>query len=203
MSEKRQVIFIHGGETFDSLEAYIQYLKNCEYDPYERKEKRWKDTLEEKLGDRYVVIAPEMPTKYNAKYNEWKIWFQKVFRYLNDNVILVGHSLGGIFLAKYLSEENFPSKILATYLIAAPYDDKDSDASLGDFVLPESLSRFEKQGGKIFLYHSEDDPIVPFVDVEKYSSALKSALTRVFHNRGHFLQEAFPELVDSVKMIYG
>lgn len=197
--EKQQLIFIHGGETFDHYNDYVYFLESCTYNPYEEKEKRWKDSLGEKLGDDYLVISPLMPSKYNAKYIEWKLWFEKIFQYLEGNTILVGHSLGGIFIAKYLSENHFPNKILATYLIAAPYDEKDSEYSLADFILPESLKLLEKQGGKICLYHSKDDPIVPFLDLEKYSNALPDSQKIVFDDRGHFLQAAFPELIDHLQ----
>ena len=46
----------------------------------------------------------------NARYEEWKIWFERMIPFLNDNVILVGHSLGGIFFVKYLSENLLPIK---------------------------------------------------------------------------------------------
>ena len=195
---KKQVIFIHGGETFDAYDEYVKFLKEFEFDPYKKVEK-WKNSLGEKLGENFEVIAPLMPSSYNAKYLEWKIWFEKVIPYIRDGVVIVGHSLGGIFVAKYLSENVFPKKILATYLIAAPYDAGDSDRSLADFVLPDTLEKFEKQSGKIFIYQSEDDPFVSFVDAGKYAKALSKATKVIFEDRGHFLQEEFPELIESIK----
>ncbi|GMQ95254.1 MAG: alpha/beta fold hydrolase [Patescibacteria group bacterium] len=195
---KKQIIFIHGGETFDTYDGYIGYLNTTEFDPDEFKPKRWKDSLGEDLGSDFQVIAPVMPSKYNSKYNEWKIWFEKTFPFLEDNVVLIGHSLGGIFVAKYLSENNFPKKISATYLIAAPFDNKDSECSLADFVLPQTLEKFEGQGGKIFIYQSKDDPVVPFVDLEKYAKSLPTAEMVVFKDKGHFIQEEFPELIQSI-----
>lgn len=195
---KKQVIFIHGGETFDTYDEYIEYLKTTEFDPDKFKSKLWKDSLEEELGNDFQVIAPVMPSKYNSKYNEWKIWFEKTFPFLENNVILIGHSLGGIFLAKYLSENDFPKKISATYLIAAPFDDTDSEYSLADFALPLTLEKFEEQGGKIFIYQSEDDPVVPFADLEKYAKALPTAKIVVFKDKEHFMQEEFPELIQSI-----
>ena len=169
--------------------------------------KRWRYSLEKELGQGFEVIAPTMPNKQNSKYKEWKIWFEKILPYINNNVVLIGHSLGGIFLAKYLSENDFPKKILATYLIAAPYDEKDcqkNDAgySLDDFALPDSLKRFGGQGGRIYLYHSKDDPVVPFTEVEKYAKALPNAKKEIFKEKGHFMQEEFPELVDSMGQLY-
>lgn len=145
---------------------------------------------------------PDMPNDFNSKYREWKIWFQKFIPHLDSKIVLIGHSLGGVFLAKYLSENKFSKRIIATFLVAAPFDDKNSEYQLAGFTLPESLKKFENQSRKIFLYHSKNDPIVPFKDFEKYKDALKSAELRVFKNRGHFNQENFPELVKDVRKLH-
>lgn len=198
---KKQVIVIHGGETFETHEAYISFLKSFEIDFDRLRKKGWKSTLVEQLGEGYEVIIPQMPCKTNAKYLEWKIWFDKFFPILKDNLVLVGHSLGGTFLAKYLSENTFPRKIKATILIAAPFDEQDTQDSLADFLLPENLDLLQKQGGKIFLYHSKDDPVVPFKDIEKYVAKLPQAEMRAFQDRQHFNQEEFPELVQELRAL--
>lgn len=171
MTKKKQIILIHGGDTFDTYEEYLEFLKDWQID-FERirqRKKDWKETLAEKLGGEYEVIAPKMPNKQNAKYLEWKIWFEKVIPYLEAEVTLVGHSLGGIFLAKYLSENQFPKRILGVFLVAACYDDKNFDYSLADF--------------------------------EKYKKALPKAIAKEFTDKGHFNQEEFPELVEDIKSI--
>ncbi|MBU2219363.1 alpha/beta hydrolase [Patescibacteria group bacterium] len=199
---KKQILIIHGGDTFDTYEEYLEFLKNDKLDFEKIMEEGWKDTLDDKFGEDFEVIYPEMPNSKNAKYTEWKILFEKLLPFLQNNLVLVGHSLGGIFLAKYLSENKFPKKILATYLIAAPYNDKDSEYSLGDFILPDNLEKLERQGGKIFIYHSEDDPVVPFVDAGKYKESLPNAARVIFKDREHFTQEEFPELAKDIKNLY-
>lgn len=106
-----------------------------------------------------------------------------------------------LFLVKYLSENDFPKQILATFLVAPAYDDKDSDYSMADFILPKNISKLEKQGGKIFIYKSTDDPVVPPIDFEKYEKVLKDVTVRKFTNRGHFNQEELPEIVKDIKDI--
>lgn len=195
---KKQVVVIHGGDTFETYEEYLSFLKSFEIEIGDLKKKSWKSSLQEKLGEEYEVISPQMPNKQNAKYLEWKIWFEKVTPLLNNEVVLVGHSLGGIFLSKYLSENTLPKKILGTFLVAAPFDDKDSEYTLADFKIPEDLSLFEKQGGRITLYHSKEDPVVPFADLDKYSEKLKSARIVAFENKGHFGQPEFSEIVGDI-----
>jgi predicted alpha/beta hydrolase family esterase len=194
MNMKKQVVIIRGGATFKTYKQYIVFLKRYEFDLKSLNVKGWKETLDKKLGMNFVVIYPKMPNPMNAKYKEWKIIFEKLLPFLRNNVILLGHSLGAAFLAKYLSENKFPRKIKATFLIAAPYGEI-------NFVLPKTLKKLQKQGGKIFIYYSKDDKVVPFSDFKKYKKALPEAKTVIFKNRGHFNQTSFPELVKNIKSL--
>lgn len=202
---KKQVVVIHGGTSFKSYRDYLSYLKTKEIDIGRLRPKRdWKSALPLKLGKKYDVLLPRMPNSTNARYGEWKIWFENVAKVLGEEVIFVGHSLGGIFLAKYLSENIFPKKIKAAILVAAPFEDtKDSEdkESLADFKLPKSLKNFADQCDKIYLLHSQDDPVVPFSHLKKYKKALPKAKTFIFKNRGHFNQEQFPEIVKIIKSL--
>ncbi len=199
---KKQVVVIHGGDTFSTYKKYISFLRNYKLDIKRLRQKGWKGGLGEKLGRGFEVIAPKMPNAGNARYLEWRIWFKKFLPHTKNGAVLVGHSLGGIFLAKYLSENKFPKKIKGVFLVAAPFDEKDCREPLGTFRLRKSLKRLEKQGGDIFLYYSKDDRVVPFADVGKYIKALPHARTRVFKNRGHFSQEKFPEIVKDIKNLF-
>lgn len=198
---KKQVVVIHGGGTYKTYKEYIVYLRSLKIDLDSYRRKEWKDSLSDRLGKGFEVFLLKMPNPTNAQYNEWKILFNKIARLLENNVILIGHSLGGVFLAKYLSENKFPKKILASILVAAPYGQKDIKEFLGDFVVSNNLKKFRKQGGKIFLYHSKDDPIVPYINLGKYQKALPEAVVKVFKNREHFSQTEFPELVEEIKKV--
>ncbi len=202
---KKQIFIIHGGDTFDTYEEYLAALKNrqIDFERYRTRTENWKATLPEKLGEDFEVIAPRMPNSNNAKYLEWKIWFEKFIPYLELEIILIGHSLGGTFLVKYLSENDLPKKIKATFLIAPPYDiHLHSSESLCDFKPPKKLNKFQNQGGKIFIYHSKDDPVIPFSNAQKYQKSLPKAELIIFKNREHFNQTDFPELVDKIKDLY-
>lgn len=197
---KPQVLIIHGGDTFQSHDAYIKNLRSKELSLKRLQSKSWKDTLEKELGNNYEVIVPRMPNAQNARYEEWKIWFEKILPLLEDELILLGHSLGGVFLAKYLSEHPIAKKIKATFLISAPFDET-SDPNLKEFGFSGSLQLFSDLGGKIVLYHSKDDPVVPFQELQKYQKALPSATIKIFENRQHFNQEKFPEIVEDILLL--
>ncbi|EKE20593.1 MAG: hypothetical protein ACD_7C00516G0002 [uncultured bacterium] len=82
---QKQIVYIHGGDSFDSHEDYIKYLKETEFslDWFVQK-KKWKTSLAEELGDEFQILMPDMPNKFNAVYEEWKIWFEKMMPFIND-----------------------------------------------------------------------------------------------------------------------
>lgn len=197
----RQVVIIHGGDTFDTYDEYLKFLRGFEVSLEDATRKGWKRTLGERLGDGYQAIPLKMPNEFNAKYLEWKIWFDKHVPFFEDAAVLVGHSLGGLFIAKYLSESEFPKRIAGVFLVAPPFDADDSEYSLADFGLPDDISGLSRQAGALFIYHSKDDPVVPFADMAKYSARLPRAILRAFGDRGHFNQEEFPEIVADIQSI--
>ena len=75
---KKQIIIIHGGETFETYKQYISFLKSIEIDFEKMTSEGWKDTLGKKLGRGFEIVLPRMPNSFNAKYLEWKIWFEKM-----------------------------------------------------------------------------------------------------------------------------
>ena len=194
---KKQVVVIHGGDTFETYEEYLNFLRSYKIDieRYKSNKSDWKPWLRQRLGGDYEVILPIMPNKTNAQFDEWKVWFKKLIPFLHDNVILIGHSLGGTFLAKYLSENRFEKKIKAVFLVGAVYDKDDDGYSVVSFSLPEKLNL---QTVNTMIYHSKDDPVVPFSTLGQYKRSLPKAQTRIFEDRGHFNQERFPELAQDI-----
>jgi predicted alpha/beta hydrolase family esterase len=197
---KKQIVVIHGGDAFDTYEEYIASLKEAELSLAKLQRKDWKSRLSTDLGEEYDIILPRMPNPQNARYVEWKIWFEKIIPLLDETVAFIGHSLGGIFLTKYLSENVYPKKIKATFLVAAPYNTINENPYV-DFNLGSSFDGLQKQGGEIFFYHSKDDVVVPFSSFEQYQKAIPSAHFIAFEDRGHFNQEKFPEIIKDINNV--
>ncbi len=200
MEKKIQIFIIHGGMTFKSKKDYLHFLKTKEVSIEEKI--RWTDEfLKKNLGKNFEIIKPRMPLQDNAKYEEWKIHFERHFPQLKNNIILVGSSLGGIFLAKYLSENKFPKKILSIYLICPPYDNSlPGDDLVGGFKLKSDLSLLEKNSKNLYLMFSKDDDVVPVAHVEKFKKKLKNANFVVYKSKnGHFNISEFPEIVKMIK----
>lgn len=196
----KQILMIHGGMTFKNEKDYLNYLKNKEV-KLDKNPKWSEDYINKELGKDFQIIKPRFPLSDNAKYRDWKIWFERYIPLLNDNCILIGNSLGGIFLAQYLSENKFPKKILSTYLICAPFDNTLPDEDLvGGFKLKSDLSLLETNSKNLYLMFSEDDDVVPVSHAEKYRSKLKNPNIIIYKSKnGHFKISKFPEIVKMIK----
>ncbi|MES2630420.1 MAG: alpha/beta fold hydrolase [Patescibacteria group bacterium] len=194
----KQVCVIHGGNAFESKSDFIANLKATELD-YDRLlyHPRWNNWLGETLTD-FEVLLPTMPNASSAEYDEWSLYFSKILPFLKPNAVLVGHSLGGIFLAKYLNEHSNSLHFKKVILIAPPFRDE-TDESLASFRLPQNMSDLSSAADEFILFHSRDDFVVPFEETNKYLAILPHARATFFEDRGHINTPTFPELLDEIK----
>ncbi len=205
---KKQVLVIHGGDFFDSREEYARSLKKETL----TKEKLltelppgWKETLQQDLGSEFEVLRPSMPSRENAKYDEWKIWFEKCLRFIDSEYVLVGHSLGGIFLARYLSEEKLACKPAGLVLVAAPYFEATKakgKKSKGGFFVGKHFKNIFTNVSKIVIIQSDDDTIVSPAHALKFKKKLPEATLLMLKGKGHFFRGAkYPEIVESIRTL--
>lgn len=202
MKPKKQIILIHGGMTFKNKNDYFGYLKNKKISL--AKKIRWDDKyLDDELGKNFEIIRLKMPLSQNAKYIDWKIWFERYLPFLRKDLVLIGSSLGGIFLAKYLSEHKFPKKILATILICPPFDNTlPGEDLVGGFKLKSDLTLIEKNSKNLILMFSKNDDVVTVDHAEKYRSKLTNAKIIIYKNKnGHFKITKFPEIIKIIKSL--
>lgn len=195
----KQVVVIHGGDSFLDYKEYLRYLKSTPVSSNTYLPRRgWKEGLPKALGSQYQVLLPRMPNNMNARFLEWKVWFERMFPYIKSNVVLIGHSQGGIFLLKYLTEKKFPKKIRALILVAPPHN---KTKGVGDFRIVSSVHQITQQCRNIIFFHSQDDPIVPFTELARYQQQLPDAAYMVYTKRGHFTGRTFPEIIRLIKSL--
>lgn len=99
-----QILFIHGGGSGAHKE-----------------DKRLVASLRKHLGSTSEMRYPQMPKESDPDYRRWRPQIRKELASMKGNVILAGHSLGGSFLLRYLSEEKIETRVAGLFLIATPY----------------------------------------------------------------------------------
>ncbi len=200
---KKQIFYIHGGDSYSDHDAFLDDLRTrIPRDlPSLTKRKKWTETFRDDLGDKYEVFMPSMPNSQNAKYEEWKIWFERHFEYLEGEVILIGWSQGGMFFSKYVIEEEFPFSIKALILMAPPFEPIAGESDdCGDFIFDtDDLSILAGKAPHVVIMHSKDDFVVPYEHALKYKAALPEAELITFEDKNHFLIPEFPELISKIR----
>jgi predicted alpha/beta hydrolase family esterase len=182
----RQVLFIQGG----GQGAYEEDALMASY-------------LQENLGPDYQVKYPfiaalEEPKPYPALRSELATQLAN----LDRDALVVGHSLGGASLLKFLSEEKPDKPIAALFLAAIPYFGRDEVGWGNDeFSLESSFGSRLPEALPVFLYHSRDDEWIPFEHLRRHAEQMPNATVREIERGGHQFESGIPELIRDVKNI--
>ena len=155
--------------------------------------------LARELGSGYRVIAPEMPDADNPHYQPWRDRIEQELEAIDEAVILVGHSFGGSVLLKYLAEGSYRQPVRGLFLVSVPNWGPDGWA-FEEFVVPDDVGS-RLSASKIFLYHSRDDPEVPFAHLGYYQERLTAATARPIDGSEHSFLHGLPRLVDDIKYL--
>ena len=200
MRKQIHILHIHGGMTFKNQRDYLRFLKTMKIS-LEKRISWTGEYLEKNLGKSFKVISPRMPLQDYAKYADWEIVFQRYLSLIKTPFILIGKSLGGIFLAKYLSEHKLSKKALSVYLVCPPFDNTTQGEDLvGGFRLKKDISLIEKNCKNLYLLFSKDDNVVPIEHAQKYKTKLNKAKIIIYNSKnGHFNISKFPEIIKMIK----
>jgi len=153
--------------------------------------------LKTELPEKFQILFPIIERPNAPTYDKFKKLFMLAFAKLTEPVILVGHSLGGSTLLKYLSEEKPRISIVALFLISTPY----WKSNMKEFQLKENFQSSLKDIPKIFLYHSKEDKEVHIASLESYKQAFKTAVVHKLNGNEHTFSKGLPELVNDIKSL--
>jgi len=153
--------------------------------------------LKSKLSDDFQILFPIIQKPEEPSYQQFKKMFASAFTKITEPVILIGHSLGGSTLLKYLSEEKPSVSVFALLLIATPH----WGSNMKEFQLKENFQNSLPDIPAIFLYHSKNDPEVPIENLEFYEKALKKATVRRVPGKEHIFSKGLPDLVSDIRSL--
>ena len=155
--------------------------------------------LARELSTGYGVLAPEMPDADNPHYQPWRDRIAQELEVIDKEVILVGHSFGGSVLLKYLAEGSYQKPVRGLFLVSVPNWGPDGWA-YDEYAAPDDVgSRLPPS--RIFLYHSRDDPEVPFAHLGYYQKHLPAATVRPIDGSDHSFVDGLPTLVEDIKCL--
>ena len=117
-------------------------------------ERHWKTWLKEELEKKGIKVSNKLYAKdWSPIYNEWKEEFEK--NQIDEDTVLVGHSAGGAFLVRWLSETK--RKIKKLILVSpgkARKPSRDSLSNLYGNKIHKDIANYVCEG--IIVYTAED-----------------------------------------------
>lgn len=145
-----------------------------------------------------TAYAPDIPLAFKPDYG---IWRHEAERYdIGPNTMLVGHSTGGGFWVRWLSEHS--DVRVGKVVLVAPWLDPNNikKTTFFNFDIDPALS--ERTAG-VTIFNSIDDHPGIHWSVEILRQTVPGMKYREFDAYGHFCQEdmpgaAFPELLDTL-----
>lgn len=161
---------------------------------------QWLPWLQKQLGmNGWNAQTPEMPDAYEPNYEKWKSVFEQ-YR-LDENTVLVGHSCGGGFLVRWLSEQGVR---VGKVILVAPWIDPTNELGEGNdffrFTIDSNLSS-KTSNGITMLYSTDDDDVIA-QSVHTIESTIQNISVRKFTDKGHFCigdgVAEFPELFEEI-----
>lgn len=141
--------------------------------------------------------TPEIPQAFRPEYQLWKREFERYD--ITPHTILVGHSCGGGFLIRWLSEHK--DITVNKVVLVAPWLGFGWNASdFFDFTIDPNIAD-RTAGLTIFESDNDDSDIID--SIQQCRSSLNNVVYRTFSRYGHFCLEdmgtpEFPELLQEV-----
>lgn len=157
--------------------------------------------LSASLGKGFRLHNPPLPDTENHRYMAWKMALQSALPVGGNKAALVGHSLGGSVIVKYLSEGLCQMPIAGLFLVAAPFWGL-RGWSVDEFKLQHDFQAKLPVIDNIFIYHSCNDKWVPYSHGEAYAKALPGSVLRSIDGNDHEFSSGLPVLVNDIQKIF-
>ena len=147
------------------------------------------------------VFADDMPDPILAREIVWLPYMAKVIN-ADPNVILIGHSSGGVAVLRYLEYH----QVLGAIIVSVNHTDLGytEERLSGYYNHPWEWKKINEHAKWIVQFHSKDDPFIPVAEARFVHEKIGSEYHEL-DDRGHFMPDhnpmnnTFPEIIDVIE----
>ncbi len=170
---------------------------------YSNPDDNWFPWLKAELEKRgFEVIVPKFPTPLDQSLESWNRVFSNYEGKINEETVVIGHSLGAAFILNYLEKTN--KKIKAAILVSGfhkllggSYDEVNKTFVDKQF----NWEKIKNSCGRFFAFASGNDEYIPFEVTEELTKNLNAEFNFV-PDGGHLNKKAgydtFPLLLECI-----
>ncbi len=153
----------------------------------------WPWLIDELKKRGHEVVAPQLPDAENPDEQAWTEALLEEGKNVDDETIVIGHSLGGAMALRFLEAVEARSTPKACLLISTPWMIQ-SDKFRGFFMSELDFEVLMWKVSRFALLHSKDDDVIPFDHAQKYEKVLHAKLHET-EEAGHFKGESYPVML--------
>lgn len=195
----KNAILVHG---------YVTKDKYYDPDRPSMSNNQWQPWLTQQLLCHDIpTVAVEMPQPWRPDYDAWKREFERFD--INENTILVGHSFGGGFLVRWLTENDVKVGkvvLVAPFMgLASDNDDEDRRYANEHFFTFEIDGNLSSKTSGLTILKSTDDSRQVNSSIDMLMQEFGDSCKLItLENRGHFcapikwVKFEFPELLEEI-----
>lgn len=166
--------------------------------------KNWIPWLKKQLSKRKLnCIVPSFPTPIKQDYDSWSKILKAYFEieYITENTTFITHSLGGIFIVKFLLENKIKVKKIITIAGFNNLEFEDDMSLYKSFYFNEDLSDIKLYSLERISFYSDNDPYVPQNEGNQFADSILSEKVLV-NAAGHFNEKSgYTEFTELLKYI--
>ena len=146
----------------------------------------WYPQTKKELTEKgFKVDVPEMPETALPKLAKWLPKLQEVIGKPDQDLYLIGHSLGVITILRYLEPLSDNQKIGGAVFVAGVRNDVGSEDDESLFGRARDFEEAKNHCSKFVAIHSDNDPYVSLDFGDKSQKELAAKLI-IKHKMGHF-----------------
>lgn len=175
---------------------------------YGHPEENWFDWLRQALAVMNIdCCVPTLPTPEQQNLENWLAVFQQSCGHeIHSNTIIVGHSLGAVFVLRWL--EQYAYKVRATILVGAFIGEvgikQFDEINKSFFLMPFQWKKIKARAEIFVSYGGDNDTYIPLSQFHFIADQLAAKKIVIFHG-GHLNAAAgyttFPELLLQLKAL--
>ncbi|MFA6553297.1 MAG: class I tRNA ligase family protein [Patescibacteria group bacterium] len=159
----------------------------------------------------WEALVPSMPETDHPSLGLWNDFLKKKSIQINEQSVLVGHSLGAPAVLNYLQ---LTGTKVDTVILVAPtnplqhWESLKKDFAQADWDAVKKMSdeknfnwkKIQRLAKRFIIIHSDNDPFVPVESISFYKERLPSAEVYLFSGKKHFSKSngdmtSFPEIL--------
>ena len=188
MDKRKNILLIHG---FNGIPKIFNYFKK------------------ELETQGYNVIIPEFPVREEININAYFKVFDIYKEIINENLIVIAHSLGNSMFIKYICKNDLK---IGLYISLAGFADAfyvEGKDVLNKVIEPLTIKNEEKNKivnliDEKYSIYSDNDHIVPFKILKEYSLAINSKpifIPGIGHMGKKSGLETLPQVIEILKKL--